>query len=214
MALVCVLTVNFFFSFRYGALPWNLLAANIRLLSRRIRKIVSMWLSVGLSERLRTLILKMQRPLRFQRMKVSIHHFKPLRGLYFAFRCTMPITLLLSSSIFAFYWIIFFGIEKGKLADPFYRLEHQEEDLQKKKEAEPVLVRLQRVSDARHSDDYAINKALRAQLRVTSWFLLIKKDIYFNLVYQSFLTLLFLFPILRIRRKELLTKRGLRKKWG
>lgn len=55
--------------------------------------------------------------------------------------------------------------EKGKLADPFYRLEHQEEDLQKKKEAEPVLVRLQRVSDARHSDDYAINKALRAQLR-------------------------------------------------
>jgi len=55
--------------------------------------------------------------------------------------------------------------ERGKLADPFYRLEHQEEDLQKKKEAEPVLVRLQRVSDARHSDDYALNKALRAQLR-------------------------------------------------
>lgn len=55
--------------------------------------------------------------------------------------------------------------ERGKLADPFYRLEHQEEDLQKKKEAEPVLVRLQRVSDSRHSDDYALNKALRAQLR-------------------------------------------------
>ncbi|KAJ4839852.1 hypothetical protein Tsubulata_030152 [Turnera subulata] len=55
--------------------------------------------------------------------------------------------------------------ERGKLADPFYRLEHQEQDLQKKKEAEPVLVRLQRVSDARHSDDYALNKALRAQLR-------------------------------------------------
>lgn len=55
--------------------------------------------------------------------------------------------------------------ERGKLADPFYRLEHQEEDLQKKKEAEPVLVRLQRVSDARHSDDYALNKALRSQLR-------------------------------------------------
>ncbi|KAF8389806.1 hypothetical protein HHK36_024325 [Tetracentron sinense] len=54
---------------------------------------------------------------------------------------------------------------RGKLADPFYRLEHQEEDLEKKKEAEPVLVRLQRVSDARHSDDYALNKALRAQLR-------------------------------------------------
>ncbi|KAI4313977.1 hypothetical protein L6164_026920 [Bauhinia variegata] len=55
--------------------------------------------------------------------------------------------------------------ERGKLADPFYRLEHQEQDLKKKKEAEPVLVRLQRMSDARHSDDYAINKSLRAQLR-------------------------------------------------
>jgi coiled-coil domain-containing protein 130 len=55
--------------------------------------------------------------------------------------------------------------EKGKLADPFYRLEHGEEDMKKKKEAEPVLVRLQRVSDARHSDDYAINKALRDRLR-------------------------------------------------
>ncbi|KAH7569881.1 hypothetical protein JRO89_XS05G0012600 [Xanthoceras sorbifolium] len=55
--------------------------------------------------------------------------------------------------------------EKGKLSDPFYRLEHQEEDLLKKKQAEPVLVRLQKVSDARHSDDYALNKALRAQLR-------------------------------------------------
>lgn len=55
--------------------------------------------------------------------------------------------------------------ERGKLADPFYRLEHGEKDMQKKKEAEPVLVRLQRVSDSRHSDDYALNKALRAQLR-------------------------------------------------
>ncbi|KAJ9140675.1 hypothetical protein P3X46_031293 [Hevea brasiliensis] len=41
----------------------------------------------------------------------------------------------------------------------------KEEDLQKKKEAEPVLVLLQRISDARHSDDYALNKALRARLR-------------------------------------------------
>lgn len=55
--------------------------------------------------------------------------------------------------------------ERSKLADPFYRLEHQEGDLQKKKEAEPVLVRLQRVSDSRHSDDYALNKSLRAKLR-------------------------------------------------
>ncbi|CAK9188358.1 unnamed protein product [Ilex paraguariensis] len=55
--------------------------------------------------------------------------------------------------------------DRGKLADPFYRLEHQEEDLKKKKEADPVLVRLQRISDARHSDDYALNKSLRAQLR-------------------------------------------------
>ncbi|KAM0058537.1 putative saf4/Yju2 protein [Helianthus debilis subsp. tardiflorus] len=55
--------------------------------------------------------------------------------------------------------------ERSKLADPFYRLEHQEEDLKKKKEAEPLLVRLQRVSDARHFDDYSINKSLRAKLR-------------------------------------------------
>lgn len=62
------------------------------------------------------------------------------------------------------YFLIF--IEKGKLADPFYRLEHQENDIKKKKEAEPVLVRLQRVSDARHADDYALNKVLRSKLRV------------------------------------------------
>ncbi|KAG7013056.1 Coiled-coil domain-containing protein, partial [Cucurbita argyrosperma subsp. argyrosperma] len=55
--------------------------------------------------------------------------------------------------------------ERGKLADPFYRLEHQEKDMQKKKEAEPVLVRLQRLSDSRHADDYTQNRTLRAQLR-------------------------------------------------
>lgn len=55
--------------------------------------------------------------------------------------------------------------ERGKLVDPFYRLEHQEEDLQKKKEAEPLLVRLHRVSDSLHSDDYNHNRALRARLR-------------------------------------------------
>lgn len=57
--------------------------------------------------------------------------------------------------------------ERGKLADPFYRLEHQEEDLRKKKEAEPLLVRLQRVSDSRHADDYSLNRSLRARLRVS-----------------------------------------------
>ncbi|GJN19707.1 hypothetical protein PR202_gb07009 [Eleusine coracana subsp. coracana] len=55
--------------------------------------------------------------------------------------------------------------DRDKLADPMYRLEHQEEDLKKKKEAEPVLVRLQRLSDSRHSDDYALNRALRDRLR-------------------------------------------------
>ncbi|CAI9096296.1 OLC1v1032400C1 [Oldenlandia corymbosa var. corymbosa] len=55
--------------------------------------------------------------------------------------------------------------ERSKLSDPFYRLEHQEEDIKKKKEAEPALVRLQRLSDSRHSDDYVLNKALRAKLR-------------------------------------------------
>lgn len=56
-------------------------------------------------------------------------------------------------------------LDKNKLADPFKRLEHQEGDLKKKKEAEPVLVRLQRISDSRHSDDYALNKSLRSRLR-------------------------------------------------
>ncbi|GFZ18463.1 coiled-coil protein [Actinidia rufa] len=69
--------------------------------------------------------------------------------------------------------------ERGKLADPFYRLEHQEQDLKKKKEAEPVLVRLQRVSDSRHSDDYSLNKALRAQLRVDICF-----EFLFLLIYR------------------------------
>lgn len=55
--------------------------------------------------------------------------------------------------------------EKGKLVDPFYRLEHQEEDIKKKKEAEPHLVRLQKVSDSRHADEYKLNRALRARLR-------------------------------------------------
>lgn len=55
--------------------------------------------------------------------------------------------------------------DRSKLEDPFKRLEHQEGDMKKKKEAEPVLVRLQRISDARHSDDYALNKSLRARLR-------------------------------------------------
>ncbi|GFP94573.1 coiled-coil domain-containing protein 130 [Phtheirospermum japonicum] len=55
--------------------------------------------------------------------------------------------------------------DKTKLSDPFKRLEHQEGDIKKKKEAEPLLVRLQRVSDSRHSDDYALNKSLRARLR-------------------------------------------------
>ncbi|MFS7943108.1 putative saf4/Yju2 protein [Helianthus anomalus] len=55
--------------------------------------------------------------------------------------------------------------ERSKLADTFYCLEHQEEVLIKKK-VEPLLVRLQRVSDARNLDDYSINKSLRDELRV------------------------------------------------
>ncbi|EPS60664.1 hypothetical protein M569_14137, partial [Genlisea aurea] len=55
--------------------------------------------------------------------------------------------------------------DKSKMADPFKRLEHAEGDLKKKKEAEPVLVRLQRISDSRHLDDYALNKSLRGRLR-------------------------------------------------
>lgn len=72
----------------------------------------------------------------------------------------------LDSNVNSLIQLLFYFPERGKLADPFYRLEHEGADLQKKKEAEPVLVRLQRVSDARHSDDYALNKSLRARLRV------------------------------------------------
>ncbi|GFQ03313.1 coiled-coil domain-containing protein 130, partial [Phtheirospermum japonicum] len=39
--------------------------------------------------------------------------------------------------------------DKTKLSDPFKRLEHQEGDIKKKKEAEPLIFRLQRVSDSR-----------------------------------------------------------------
>ena len=58
--------------------------------------------------------------------------------------------------------------DKGKLSDPFYRLEHLGEDQQKAKEAEPLLVRMQRVSNIKHQNDYALNRSLRSQLRVSS----------------------------------------------
>lgn len=72
------------------------------------------------------------------------------------------------ASFYMFYQNHYVISEKGKLSDPFYRLEHQEVDLQKKKEAEPLLVRLQKVSDRRHSDDYSLNRSLRARLRVSN----------------------------------------------
>lgn len=55
--------------------------------------------------------------------------------------------------------------DRGKLADPFYRLEHLGEDEQKAKETEPLLLRMQRVSDVKHEKDYSLNRSLRAQLR-------------------------------------------------
>ena len=103
--------------------------------------------------------------------------------------------------------------DRSKLADPFYRLEHQEADLKKKKEADPVLVRLQRISDARRSDDYALNKALRTKLRVcylanvcsfsSSLFLFSSSSS------SSSVTSLYLpsFSHFRVKRKELLKKR-------
>jgi len=81
-------------------------------------------------------------------------------------RCLSVVTDSLSRMLANFIHFKICVTERGKLADPFYRLEHQEEDLKKKKQAEPVLVRLQRMSDARHSDDYALNKSLRSKLRV------------------------------------------------
>lgn len=56
--------------------------------------------------------------------------------------------------------------ERAKLySDAFFCLEHEKADLQRKKEAEPGLVLMKRKSDARYSDDYALNRALRAKLR-------------------------------------------------
>lgn len=55
--------------------------------------------------------------------------------------------------------------DRGKLADPFYRLEHMGEDVQKAKEEEPLMVRMQRVSNIKHAKDYTLNRSLRAQLR-------------------------------------------------
>ncbi|KAG5236969.1 coiled-coil domain-containing protein [Salix suchowensis] len=55
--------------------------------------------------------------------------------------------------------------EEASLLIHFTVFDHQEEDLPKKKEAEPVLVRLQRVSDARHLDDFSLIKTLRARMR-------------------------------------------------
>lgn len=49
--------------------------------------------------------------------------------------------------------------------DPFYRLEHKNEDIRKAKEAAPALVRLQ---DMRQDweDDFGFNQTLRRQFRV------------------------------------------------
>ncbi|MCO5575324.1 hypothetical protein L7F22_029124 [Adiantum nelumboides] len=55
--------------------------------------------------------------------------------------------------------------DKGKLADPFYRLEHLGEDAQRAKEVEPLVVRMERVSKIKHENDYSLNRSLRAQLR-------------------------------------------------
>lgn len=96
--------------------------------------------------------------------------YVPLTSLMFFYLalqlCLSVVTDSLQRMLANFVYFKICVTERGKLADPFYRLEHQEEDLKKKKQAEPVLVRLQRMSDARHSDDYALNKSLRAKLRV------------------------------------------------
>ncbi|BBN12139.1 coiled-coil domain-containing protein 130 [Marchantia polymorpha subsp. ruderalis] len=55
--------------------------------------------------------------------------------------------------------------DRDKLVDPMYKLEHMGADIQKGKEKEPLLIRLQRDADLKHGDDYSRNKALRAQLR-------------------------------------------------
>jgi coiled-coil domain-containing protein 130 len=57
--------------------------------------------------------------------------------------------------------------EAKKLAeDPFYRLEHQTEDVRKAKESAPSLLKLQEIKDDA-LDDYALNSALRLSFRVS-----------------------------------------------
>ena len=48
-----------------------------------------------------------------------------------------------------------------------FKLEHQGADVAKGKAAEPVIVQLKRSADAKHGDPYAINRALRKELRVS-----------------------------------------------
>jgi hypothetical protein len=76
---------------------------------------------------------------------------------FYLSKCFMPKLLM---------FIVNISSDRDKLVDPMYRLEHQEEDLKKKKEAEPVLVRVQGLSDSRHSDDYALKRTLCDRLRV------------------------------------------------
>jgi coiled-coil domain-containing protein 130 len=86
--------------------------------------------------------------------------------------------------------------------------------LKKKKEAEPVLVRLQRMSDARHSDDYAINKSLRAKLRVCylahEIFYLVYLSIPFPLLNIFFL----LFPFYQSQKKRVAEEEAASRKRG
>ncbi|KAE9451045.1 hypothetical protein C3L33_17040, partial [Rhododendron williamsianum] len=56
--------------------------------------------------------------------------------------------------------------ERGKLADPFYRLEHGEKDMQKKKEAEPVLLLKKRLLPGKG----ALAKEKRALIKAASIF--------------------------------------------
>eukprot|EP00270_Netrium_digitus_P004218 TRINITY_DN15162_c0_g2_i5.p1 TRINITY_DN15162_c0_g2~~TRINITY_DN15162_c0_g2_i5.p1 ORF type:complete len:308 (-),score=109.57 TRINITY_DN15162_c0_g2_i5:155-1078(-) len=55
--------------------------------------------------------------------------------------------------------------EKEQLEDSFFRVEHVAGDRRKAAEAAPLIARLKRESDAKHSDSWRLNRALRDKLR-------------------------------------------------
>ncbi len=55
--------------------------------------------------------------------------------------------------------------DRPKLDDPFFKLEHGNDDVRRGRDARDRLVQLYSDSTDKHKDDYATNKALRRAMR-------------------------------------------------